>query len=51
MLRWFLFNQLKDEQGVDKLPPTQGPWIEHIRRAHVQADIMAPGYGIEPNLS
>jgi hypothetical protein len=39
MLRWFLFKQLKDEQGVDKLPPTQGAWIEHIRRAHVQANI------------
>ena len=38
-LRWFLFKQLKDDQGVDKLPPTRGAWIEHIRRAHVQANI------------
>ena len=37
MLRWF--KQLRDEQGVDKLKPTQGAWIEHIRRAHVQANI------------
>ena len=39
MLRWFLFKQLTDEQGVDKLPPTQGAWIEHICRAHVQYNI------------
>ena len=39
MRRWFLFKQLRDEQGVDKLPATHGAWIEHMRRAHVQANI------------
>ena len=24
------FKQLRDQQGVDKLPGTQGAWIEHI---------------------
>ena len=38
-LRWLLFKRLKDDEAVDKLPPTQGAWIEHIRRAHVQANI------------
>lgn len=38
-LRWTLFKQLKPEQGVDKLPPTPGAWAEHIRRAHLQANI------------
>ena len=51
MLRCFCSsNSEMDEQGVDKLPPTQGAWIEHIRRAHVQAN-MTPGYGIKPHLS
>ena len=38
-LRWHLFKQLKPDQGVDKLPPTHGAWLQHIRRAHVQASI------------
>ena len=37
--RWFLFKQLRVEQGVDKLPATHGAWIEHMRCAHVQANI------------
>ena len=48
MLRWFLFKQLKEEQGVDKLPPTQGAWIEHIRRAHVQANIWCQDMVLNP---
>ena len=48
MLRWFLFKQLKDEQGVDKLPPTQEAWIEHIRRAHVQANIWCQDMALHP---
>ena len=48
MLRWFLFKQLKDEQGVDKLPPTQGAWIEHIRRAHVQDNIWRQDMVLHP---
>ena len=39
MLRWFLFKRLKDDEAVDKPPPTQGALNEHIRRAHVQANI------------
>ena len=27
------------DSGVDKHPPTQSPWLEHIRRAHVQASV------------
>ena len=48
MLRCFLFKQLKDEQGVDKLPPTQEAWIEHIRRAHVQANIWCQDMVLNP---
>ncbi|XP_014665031.1 PREDICTED: uncharacterized protein LOC106807252 [Priapulus caudatus] len=48
MLRWFLFKQLKDEQGVDELPPTQGAWIQHIRRAHVQANIWHQDMVLKP---
>ena len=32
MRRWFLFKQLRNEQGVDKLPATHGTWIEHNTR-------------------
>ncbi len=39
MRRQFLFKQLRVEQGVDKLPAIHGAWIEHMRRAHVQANI------------
>ena len=39
----FLFKKLGDEQGVDKLPSTQGAWIEHMRSAHVHDNnYMAP---------
>ena len=38
MRRWFLFKQLRVEQGVDKLPATHGAWIEHMRHDHVQAN-------------
>lgn len=40
-LRWHLFKMMKPEQGVDKLPPTQGAWKQHILRAHLQANIWA----------
>ena len=39
MLRCVSFKQLRDEQIVDKLPSSQGGWIEHIRRANAQANI------------
>ena len=32
--RWHYFRRLKPNQGVEKLPPTQGAMQEHIRRAH-----------------
>ena len=38
-LRWQLFKQLKPGHGVEKLPPTPGAWREHIRRAHVHANV------------
>ena len=38
--RRHLFKQLKPEQVVDKLPTTQGVWLEHIRRAHVQVQAL-----------
>ena len=43
MLLCFLSKQLRDEQGVNKLPGTQGAWIEHMRCAHVQAIIFFYG--------
>jgi hypothetical protein len=47
-LRWYLFKQQKPNQGVDKLPPTQGAWLEHIRRAHVQASVWSQDLVINP---
>ena len=38
-LRWHMFKQLKSNQGVEKLFPTQGAITEHILRAHLQANI------------
>ncbi|CAM1307414.1 Uncharacterised protein r2_g1730 [Pycnogonum litorale] len=29
-LRWYMFKRLRPDQGVDKLPPTEGAWLEHI---------------------
>ncbi len=48
-LRWCLFKQLKDEQGVDKLPPTQGAWVEHIRRAHIQCHMWLQDLVLNPS--
>ena len=38
-LRWFHFRGLGKDQGLGKLPPTQGALHEHIRRAHYQCSI------------
>ena len=38
-LRWLHFCGLGKDQGLDKLPPTQGALHEHIRRAHYQCSI------------
>ena len=34
-----MFKQLKENQGVGKLLPTQGSITKHILRAHLQANI------------
>ena len=38
-LRWNAFRTLNVNQGVEKLPPTQGAMVEHIRRAHLQCHV------------
>lgn len=38
-LRWHMFCHLKEDQGVEHLPPTYGAWLEHIKRAHLQSNI------------
>ena len=38
-LRWHQFRSLKTNQGVEKLPPSQGAMQEHIRRAHLQCNV------------
>ena len=48
-LRWHLFKLLKPDQGVDKLPPTPGAWMQHIRRAHLQANIWSQDLVLHPN--
>ena len=48
VLRCFLFKQPRGEQGVDTLPPTQGAWIEHMRCAHVQANIWHQAMVLNP---
>ena len=45
---WHLFKQLKPDQGVYKLPPTQGDWSEHIRRVHVQASVWSQDLVVNP---
>ncbi|KAG0711912.1 hypothetical protein GWK47_019569 [Chionoecetes opilio] len=49
-LRWHLFKKMKPEQGVDRLPPTQGAWKQHILRAHLQARIWAQDLVEKPNI-
>ena len=34
-----LFKLLRHEQGLNKLPRTHGAWLEHTRRAQVQANV------------
>ena len=52
MLRCFLFKQLRDEEGVDKLPATQGAWIEHVCAVLMSRLINGTMiYGIKPHLS
>ncbi len=49
-LRWHMFKQLKSNQGVEKLPPTQGAMIEHTNRAHLQAHVWAQDIVPRPEL-
>jgi hypothetical protein len=49
-LRWHMFRQLKVNQGVEKLPPTEGAMIEHILRAHLQANVWVQDLRRKPNL-
>ncbi|KAG0722189.1 hypothetical protein GWK47_044959 [Chionoecetes opilio] len=42
--------KMKPEQGVDRLPPTQGAWKQHILRAHLQARIWAQDLVEKPNI-
>eukprot|EP00918_Siedleckia_nematoides_P010740 GHVU01023493.1.p1 GENE.GHVU01023493.1~~GHVU01023493.1.p1 ORF type:complete len:196 (+),score=12.03 GHVU01023493.1:75-662(+) len=47
-LRWHLFKGLKEDQGVNRLPPTPGVWAEHIKRAHLQANIWSQEVILNP---
>ena len=49
-LRWHTFKQLKVNQGVEKLPPTQGVIIQHILRAHLQANVWHQDLNANPEL-
>ena len=35
--RWSKYKHLPAGHGVEALPPTEGAWLEHIKRAHFQA--------------
>lgn len=47
-LRWKKFRMLSSNQGVDRLPPTAGAWLQHILRAHLQANIWAQDKVLKP---
>jgi hypothetical protein len=47
-LRWYLFKTLNTEQEVDKLTPTHGAWLEHIKRAHMQASVWSQDLALDP---
>ena len=47
-LRWFHFRGLGKDQGLDKLPPTQGALNEHIRRAHNRCSIWVQALLFQP---
>ena len=47
-LRWFHFRGLGKDQGLDKLPPTQGALYEHIRRAQYQCSIWVQALLFQP---
>ena len=49
-LRWHLFKTMKPEQGVDRLPPTQGAWKQYILRPHLQARIWAQDLIEKPSI-
>ena len=45
-----LLKLLKHEQGLNKLPCTHGAWLEHTRRAHMQANVWSRGVVSSPSL-
>ena len=45
-----MFKQLKPDQGVEKLFPTQGAIIQHILRAHYQAYVWGRDIVAEPTV-
>jgi len=47
-IRWYMFKRLRLDQGVEKLPPTEGAWLEHIRRAHLQANVWSQDLVLNP---
>ena len=47
MLRWFLFFKPL-RHGSDKLPPTHGAWIEHVRHGHIQCNIWLQDKVVNP---
>ena len=49
-LRWKVFKDLDKDQGVDKLPPTQGAWRQHtcILLAHMQASVWEQDLVLDP---
>jgi len=49
-LLWYIFHPLKEDQGVEKLPPTAGAWEEHIRRAHLQAHVWSQDLSLQPDV-
>ena len=50
VLRWHMFKQLKANQGVEKICPTQGSIVEHILRAHWQANVWAQDIVAQPKV-
>ena len=49
-LRWKKFKRLSPTQGIDTLPPTPAAWLEHILRAHVQANVWSQDTELHPKI-
>ena len=46
-----LLKQMNYDQGLSKLPHTHGAWLEHIRQAHVQANVWSRDVVLDPTIS